>query len=318
MLDEIRTDIFERSVVVSTSRSKRPGAFIDKKHREKACPFCPGNEEKTEKTLLALPNEKQWKVRVFKNKFPVLHMKNFKLLEDKFFSTYTPCGAHEVLIETRKHDREYFNTTEKDIALIIEAVKQRYTELMKIEDINYVAIFKNKGVRAGASLSHPHMQIIAAPLFPVVISEEMQQSEDYFKKEKKCGDCVMIREEMRERKRIVTHNKDWVVVCPFVSTWPYQATIVPRRHFSEVSEMLDDEMLNLAKVIKKLFHGYSKLFDDPPYNIMYHNFPGSDFWHFHIHVYPRLVTHAGFEFFGLNVVITSPEDASQSLKEAIK
>ncbi len=82
--------------------------------------------------------------------------------------------------------------------------------------------------------------------------------------------------------------------------------------------MTDDEALNLAKVIKKLFHGYSKLFDDPPYNMMYHNFPGSDFWHFHIHIYPRLVTHAGFEFFGLNVVITSPEDAAQTLKNAIK
>ena len=318
MLDEIRTDIFERSVVVSTSRSKRPGAFIDKKHREKACPFCPGNEMKTEKTVFALPNEKQWKVRVFKNKFPVLHMKNFKEVENDFFRKYTPCGAHEVLIETRKHDHEYFNMTEKDITLILEAVKHRYTELMKIEDVNYVAIFKNKGIRAGASLPHPHMQIIAAPLFPVAISEEMQQSENYFKQEKKCGDCVMIREESRARKRIVTHNKDWVVVCPFVSTWPYQITIAPRRHFSDVSEMTDDEILNLAKVIKKLCHGYSKLFDDPPYNITYHNFPGSDFCHFHIHVYPRLVTHAGFELFGLNVVITSPEDAAQSLKDSIK
>jgi galactose-1-phosphate uridylyltransferase len=82
--------------------------------------------------------------------------------------------------------------------------------------------------------------------------------------------------------------------------------------------MTDDEALNLAKVIKKLFHGYSRLFDDPPYNIMYHNFPDSDFWHFHIHVYPRLVTHAGFEFFGLNVVITPPEEAAQDIKNAMK
>ncbi len=318
MLDEIRQDIFERSVVVSTSRSRRPGAFIDKKHREKACPFCPGNESKTEKSVLSLPNEKQWKVRVFKNKFPVLHTRNFKLLENDFFSKYTPCGAHEVLVETRKHDREYASMRENEIKLILDAVKQRYTELMKIEDVNYVAIFKNKGIRAGASLPHPHMQIIAAPLFPQTISEEMQRSEEYFKKEKKCGDCVMIREELRARKRIITHNRDWIVVAPFVSTWPYQTSILPRRHFSEVSEMTDDEALNLAKLIKKLFHSYSKLFDDPPYNIMYHNFPGSGFWHFHIHVYPRLVTHAGFEFFGLNVVITSPEDAAQQLKSVIK
>jgi UDPglucose--hexose-1-phosphate uridylyltransferase len=318
MLDEVRTDIFERSTIVSTSRSKRPGAFIDEKHREKACPFCPGNETKTEKTLLALPSERQWKVRVFKNKFPVLHTRNFKPVEENFFNKFTPCGSHEVLIETNKHDHEYFNMTEKDIALVIEAVKRRYVDLMEIEDVNYVAIFKNKGKRAGASLPHPHMQIIAAPIFPDTISQEMQESEEYFKKEKKCGDCVMIREESKARRRVITHNKDWIVVAPFVSTWPYQTSIIPRRHFSEVSEMTGDEALNLAKVIKKLFHGYSKLFDDPPYNIMYHNFPSSDFWHFHIHVYPRLVTHAGFEFFGLNVVITSPEEAASTLKNAIK
>ncbi len=318
MKDEIRQDIFERSVIVSTSRSKRPGAFIDKKHREKACPFCPGNEAKTEKTILALPNDSHWNVRVFKNKFPVLHTRTFKPLEEGFFSKYTPCGSHEVLIETRKHDHEYFNMAEKDISLIIEAVKHRYTELMAIEDVNYVAIFKNKGPRAGASLSHPHMQIIAAPLFPEAISDEMRQSEEYFKKEKKCGDCVTIKQETRARRRVIRHNKDWIVISPFISTWPYQTTILPRRHFSEISEMTEEETMNLAKIIKKLFHAYSKLFDDPPYNIMYHNFPGSDFWHFHIHVYPRLVTHAGFEFFGLNVTITTPEDAASALKNAIK
>ena len=318
MVDEIRRDVFQRSVILSSSRSRRPGAFIDQKDREKACPFCPGNEARTEKTLLALPNEKQWKVRIFKNKFPVLHHRSFKPVVKNFFPTFTPCGAHEVLIETRHHDREYFNLPEKDIALVIEALKQRYSELMAIPDVNYVTIFKNKGERAGASIPHPHMQIIAAPLFPGAISKEMEESENLFKLEKKCGNCLTIRNESRDRKRIVTYNKDWIVICPFVSLWPYQSTILPRRHYSEIAQMADSEMLNLAKVIKKLFHGYSKLFGDPPYNIMYHNFPKSDFWHFHIHVHPRLVTHAGFEFFGLNVNVTPPEKAAMELKKAIK
>ncbi len=318
MVDEIRKDIFERSVIVSALRSKRPGAFIDKKSKEKACPFCPGNERKTEKTLLAIPDEKHWNVRVFKNKFPVLHQRNFKPIVEDFFSRYTPCGAHEILIETRKHDRDYSDMRTDEISLIIEALKQRYVELMKIPDVNYVTIFKNKGIRAGASLSHPHMQIIAAHLFPDVISREMGESESFFKKEKKCGQCLMMKSELRLRERLVTHNKDWVVITPFVSKWPYQVAMLPRRHFSEISEINEEEIANLAKVIKKTFHGYSKLFDDPPYNIMYHNFPKSDFWHFHISVYPRLVTHAGFEFFGLNVNITSPEHATRELRKVVK
>jgi galactose-1-phosphate uridylyltransferase len=116
MQDEIRKDIFERSVIISTSRSKRPGAFIDKKGRESACPFCTGSESKTEKTLLALPNEKNWKVRVFKNKFPVLYKRHFKPLTEGFYPTFTPCGAHEILVETNMHEREYFNMSEADIA----------------------------------------------------------------------------------------------------------------------------------------------------------------------------------------------------------
>lgn len=317
MNEEIRQDIFGRHVILSSSRSKRPGAFIDEKNREKACPFCPGHEGKTEAVIFSLPNEKQWKVRVFKNKYPVLHQRNFKKRHENTFNTYTPCGSHEVLIETNKHDREYFNMHEEDIVLIFRALKNRYETLMKIPDVNYVTIFKNKGVRAGASLSHPHMQIIAAPLFPREISREMGESESYYKSKKECAECEMVKAEIGSRKRMVMRNKDWAVYCPFVSNWPYQTKIVPRRHFSELPDVNSQEMLNLAKIIKKLFHAYSKLFDDPPYNIMYHNYPNSDFWHFHIQVHPRLVTHAGFEFFGLNVNITSPEKAATDLKSVL-
>jgi UDPglucose--hexose-1-phosphate uridylyltransferase len=315
MQDEIRKDIFERDVVIATSRSKRPGAFLKNHAREKACPFCPGNEKMTEKTLLALPNEKNWKVRVFKNKFPVLHCRKLTPVSENFYSTFTPCGAHEILIETRYHDREYFNMPEGDIVMIFKALQERHVKLMQIPDVNYVTIFKNKGLRGGASLPHPHMQIIASPIFPHKISEEMHESENYFKKEKGCAYCAVIGNEVKENKRVVFRNRDWVVICPFVSRWPYQTTILPRRHFSDLEEIGDMEMKTLAKATKHLFHAYSKLFDDPPYNMMYHNFPQSDFWHFHISVIPRLITPAGFEFFGLNVNITLPEQAARDLRK---
>jgi UDPglucose--hexose-1-phosphate uridylyltransferase len=318
MTDEIRKDLFGRSVIISTRRSKRPDAFISKHGREKACPFCPGSESKTEKTVMSLPSENKWKVRVFKNKFPVLHTRTFKPIHENHLSSFAPCGSHEILVETEHHDREYFSMPVRDITLVIKALKARYEELMKIPDVNYVTIFKNKGERAGASLAHPHMQIIASPLFPHKIAEEMRESEDFFKKEKQCGHCEMMGYESSGKKRMVASNRDWMVMCPFTSKWPYQATILPRRHFSNITQMEEPEMTSLASIIRKLFHAYSKLFDDPPYNIMYHNFPESEFWHFHICVYPRLVTHAGFEFFGLNVNITSPEQAARNLRKAIR
>lgn len=224
MSEEIRKDLFERSVVISTSRSKRPGAFMDKKEREEACPFCPGNESKTEKTLFALPDKKKWMVRVFKNKFPVLNTRYFKPILENNFSRYTPCGAHEVLVETRHHDREYFNMPEHDIVLVIKALKNRYAELMKIPDVNYVTIFKNKGPRAGASLSHPHMQIIASPLFPHKISEEMHESENFFKEEKDCGHCVIMKEEIGNGKRVVAIRlfDGFAKLPPLIDLWKYE------------------------------------------------------------------------------------------------
>lgn len=316
MVDEIRKDAFGRSVVISTARSKRPGAFIDKKEREEACPFCPGKEKRTGKTRLALPNERSWKIRVFENEYPVLHVKNFRPVLKDFFSVFTPCGAHEVLVETRKHENEYFNMRSDDIALSVKALKMRYGKLSEIPDVNYITIFKNKGIRAGASISHPHMQIIAGPLFPDVISKEMDDAENYFKIKKQCGECLEMEKEIQLKKRVVASNSDWVVICPFISKWPYQTTILPRRHFSEILEMEESEIKSLAKIMKRLFSSYYKKFDDPPYNMMYHNFPKSAFWHFHIHIYPRLVTHAGFEFFGLNVNIMTPERAAGELRNA--
>ena len=316
MDNEIRTDIFGRSVILASKRLKRPGHFNGRK--DSVCPFCPGMEDNTEKTILTLPNESNWKVRVFPNKFPVLTKKRFRPVHENFFSTYTPSGIHELLVESREHDKDYDEMAKSDILLVLEGLMQRYENLMKIEDVNYVTIFKNMGKAGGASLEHPHTQIIAAPLFPDEISRQMDESEEYYKKERECGNCVILENEIKKRKRMILKNRHWAVYAPFASIWPYETVIIPRRHFSEMTEMKTEEMTSLAGIMKKIFAAYSRVLRKPPYNMMYYNFPRSDFWHFQIRIFPRLVTRAGFEFFGLNVNTKPPEDAARDLKKAIK
>ncbi len=319
MENEIRRDIYDREVIIATQRSKRPGAFLQKKKRERGfCPFCKGSEKNMEPVILAYPNEKDWKIRIFPNKYPVVSNKKFKELQDGLYQRYSPFGVHNILVETPEHDTDYADMSIKDLFMVFVMLRKHYTELMKIDDVNYVTIFKNHGERAGESIHHPHMQIIASPLFPEIIEEEMSSAEHYFKEEKKCGDCVIIKNEIKEKKRVVAQNRSWVCIAPFVSTWPYQIRFYPKRHVCNISQMNDNELKGLAAIIRKVFRGVYKLFDDFPYNMIYHNFPRSDFWHFYIDVIPRLVTHAGFEFFGLNVDIVSPETAAKDLRKVVK
>ena len=333
MSDEIRKDFFGRETIIASSRSKRPSAFLHKKKENQLCPFCPGNEKMTEKTILSLPDEKNWQVRVFPNKFPVLKNDTFRRTDSERFPTsvdqtvtatssmyekFTAFGRHEILVESREHYREYEDMDVDNLELALVALKKRYEELMKIDGINYVTIFKNKGDEAGASLRHTHTQIIAAPMFPEIISKEMDEAEAFFKEGKQCARCVITQEELKKMKRIVLHNKNWICMTPFTSVWPYQLRIVPRRHFSELSEMNYNELRSLAKLYKKIFRAFRNLFSDLPYNMIYLNFPRSELWHFHIDIFPRLITHAGFEFFGLHVNIVQPEEAAGYLRKGMR
>ncbi len=319
MDDEIRKDIFDREVIIAASRSKRPDAFRARSEKKHQCPFCPGNEKMTEKTILALPDEKNWQVRVFPNKFPVLDSPLQKwTTTGGMYKRCTPFGKHEIVVETRDHLKEYEDMDKGNLELALVALKMRYEELMKKDGINYVTIFKNKGADAGASLEHTHTQIIASSMFPEVISKEMDDGEAFFKKEKECGHCITIREELKEKKRIVAKNKHWLCITPFASVWPYQVRFLPREHYSELSEMGYDHLKSLARIYKEVFGMFAALFKDLPYNMMYHNFPRSELWHFRIELFPRLVKHAGFEFFGLNVNIKPPEQAARELRTALQ
>jgi len=322
MENEIRRDIFGREVIIATKRSKRPGASISKgKGRKKPkhkCPFCPGNEKLTPPSLFVYPDKKNWKVRMFRNKFPVLYQKNPKQLTSGFYKKFTSFGLHQVLVETPNHNEDYDQMKVDQISLVLKTLKKHYEKLMKRNGVKYVAIFKNKGEGGGESIHHTHLQIVASSLFPEVIAKEMEDSERYFKREGKCGHCLMIKRGMESRKRVVDFNRNWICFAPYVSVWPFQLSFLPKRHFSDISGMKEEEIKDLATILHRVFKGIKKLYPKISYNMVYNNFPESGFCHFHIDFYPRLVTHAGLEFFGINVNVVSPEDAAKQLRENIK
>jgi len=318
-MSEIRKDyILERYVVFSSKRAKRPHAFDLSKLQARftskdKCPFCPGNEKMTPKAIKEVPKGK-WKVRLIPNKFPALMNVSFNGEEGEIpFVHYKPYGYHEILIETPEHNKKLYELPLNQIELYLKVLSERYNELMKKREIVYVTMFKNEGKGAGASISHAHSQIIASPVFPKIISEEMFAAEDYYKDERRCPFCDIISYEKKKGKRIIFENKDFIVLSPYAAVWPYESWILPKKHFSKISDMNDSQRRSLAKVMKKLLERYNEVFDDPIYTMVYHNFPVSDFWHFHIEIYPRFKIYGGFEFFGLYINEVLPERAARKL-----
>lgn len=316
-MNEIRKDyIADKYVIFSPKRAKRPHAFRKLKEKDIApekCPFCPGNEHLTPKAIKQIP-KKNWRVRLIPNKFPALCEVASRGEEGKgFFKHYKPYGYHEVLIETPDHYKEYHELSLKQLELCFKTLVERYKFLLAKKEIVYVTVFKNEGKMAGASLGHTHSQIIASPVFPKKISEKMSVSERYYKKEQRCPYCDIIKTE-RGKQRVVSENKDFMVICPYASTWPYETWIFPKKHVSDVTELSASQRKNLLKMMKKLLIKYEELFDDLPYHIVYNSFPKSDFWHFHLEIYPKLKIYGGFEYFGLYINEVLPEYAAKKLK----
>ncbi|UCG95747.1 MAG: galactose-1-phosphate uridylyltransferase [archaeon] len=318
MKNEIRKDyISEKYVIFSPKRAKRPKDFKGKEEKTMTpenCPFCPGNEHMTPPALIQIP-KKKWKIRLIPNKFPALSGIKFKGEEGgSFFRHYKPYGYHEILIETPDHGKEYHELSLEQLELCLRIIIDRYKKLRKKKEIAYVTVFKNKGKMAGASLDHTHSQIIATPVFPRKISQKMEAAEKYYQKEDRCPYCDIIRAEKNKKVRIISENREFLVLAPYASTWPYESWVFPKKHVSELYELDKRQRKYLAITLKKLIGKYAELFGNFPYHIVYNSFPESDFWHFHLEVFPKLKIYGGFEYYGVYVNELLPEYAARNLR----
>jgi UDPglucose--hexose-1-phosphate uridylyltransferase len=343
-MPELRKDpISERWVVISTERGKRPtdfsGSAVADEGKDAAnCPFCGGNEAKTPPEITAwrrgdtLPNTAGWDVRVIPNKFPALTpVGDINRTGMGVFDMMSGIGAHEVIIETPNHNENIPDMPLDHIEKLLWAYKQRIVELGKDERFRYVLVFKNYGKTAGASLSHPHSQLIATPITPRYVKLELSNSRQYFLEKERCIFCDIIRQELGSGERIVYENEYFVAFAPFASRFPYEIWLLPRRHEFGFQVMSDEERVLLAKCLKDVLGKLKKVLNDPPYNAVLHTAPNPtpragrpDYWgtiqydyHWHFELIPRLTKMAGFEWgSGLYINPTSPEEAAKYLRNA--
>jgi len=334
--NELRKDyILDRWVVIATQRRRRPSDFIRVKREKKisSCPFCPGNEDMTPPAVLVYlryngrlikdrdrdgSRHSNWIVRCVPNLYPAFThpIDKKKGAENKFSKSLPAYGHHEVIIESPIHDEHPGTARIKQLTLVINAYIDRFKDLSSKEYIKYVSIFRNHGSEAGASLSHAHTQIIATPILPRIMKEEIEGAKEYLNETGKCIFCEIIRKE-KESARFIWENNSFIVFAPWASMHPFEFWIFPKRHQSTILDMTQKEIDDLATTMRTCFGALKSLLSDPPYNFAFHMIPNR-YFHWHIEVYPRLSIWAGFEkSTGIYINVFSPEEASLNLRRAI-
>jgi len=330
---ELRKDpITGRWVIISSDRARRPSDFA----REKAeahpgggfCAFCPGNESKTPPEILAYrsngsgPNTPGWSVRVVPNKYPALGIEgDLNRQGEGLFDKMNGIGAHEVIIETPDHSKTLAMLPEKGIEDVLWAFRDRMLDLKKDRRFRYVLVFKNHGLAAGASLEHTHSQLIALPIVPKEIREQVNGAKHHFDYKERCIYCDIIRQELEAGTRVVAENDDFVTLSPYAPRFPFETWIVPKQHESRFEDSPTHAFENLARALKLLLAKTDSVLENPAYNLVLQSAPlqepSNAYYHWHIEYMPRLTKVAGFEWgSGFYINPTPPEEAARFLREA--
>jgi len=331
-MPELRKDpIVGRWVIIATDRTKRPHDYGARAEpRRGLCPFCPGQESLTPPELLAhrpadgpgaRPNAPGWRLRVFPNKFPALRVEgDLDRAGDGIYDRMNGIGAHEVLVETPEHGKRFSDLSVGDITGVLEAYRERMNDLSRDGRLKYVMVFKNHGASAGASLDHPHSQLIALPVVPKVVSEEMKGARKYWRLKERCVFCDIGRQELKERERLVYENAAFIVFEPYAPMFPFETWILPRTHRARFEHTSKEDFVHLANALKTTLAKLNVALDDPPYNFILHTTPFGEgdlqHYHWHLEIMPTLSQVAGFEWgSGFYINPTPPEDAAKFLRE---
>jgi UDPglucose--hexose-1-phosphate uridylyltransferase len=229
-------------------------------------------------------------------------------------------GHHEVLVESPNHDEHPANARTSQLEHVVNAYVDRFRELSRKPYVKYVSVFRNHGLEAGASLSHAHSQIIATPFIPRTVKEEMTASKRFWQQDRKCAFCDIIAKE-RSGPRLIVENSKFVAFAPYASVNPMEFWLFPKKHEASLLEMPQDELKVLAKTLKTCLNGLKLLVNDPPYNFGFHmatEDEASDYYHWHLEVYPTLAIWAGFEkSTGTYINTITPETAAEGLRNTI-
>jgi UDPglucose--hexose-1-phosphate uridylyltransferase len=327
-MSELRQNLATKEwVIISTERARRPHEFVDSGRLlsvdapdwEDNCPFCPGNEEK-DLEVLRIPRDGKWQVRVVGNRYPALSV------ADKLERQYTGLrrwisgvGYHEVIVESRKHNTCAALQSPADVAQVFRTFIERAWMIQSDRRIEYILFFKNHGRNAGASLIHPHAQMMALPMVPNDVRVRADEARHHFDEVGKCAFCEMLEQEREAQTRIIFETEHFVAFAPYAAVTPFHIWVMPKGHLSSFLHAQDAEVEDLGlamhRILRKLYLGLN----NPDFNYAIRTAPVSDlgaaYLHWYVTIIPRISYAAGFEIgSGIYINASLPEECAQFLR----
>lgn len=317
-------------VILAPGREERPEETV----RQAAgpagsadCPLCPGHEAETPPEILRIPGEGgRWALRVVPNRFAVLSPAGGaarEVSEAPLFAELPGIGHHEVVVETPEHGRRMAEMSTQEVARVLDAYHARYLALRRDPGVAHLVAFKNSGERAGASLAHPHSQLVAMSVVPPGVERRLRRARAHHRR----SGANLYREladaEVAAGRRVVDETEDFVVYCPFASTLPYETWIVPRRDQASFGATSGSQRAALAGLLRSTLAALDDALDRPDFNYVLQTAPLSDedapFYLWHLRILPRAATLAGFELgTGIAIDTRRPGDAAAELRARLR
>ena len=327
-MPELRQNFFTKEwVIIATERARRPEEMATHRAAQaipefvENCPFCPGNESKTPPEVMRVPAGDSWAVRVIPNKFaalssevqPTRSLQHLRRRIDGF-------GFHEVIIDSPDHSRYMGLLSDDHAATILKVYRERYNALSVDRRVNHITIFKNHGADAGASLQHPHSQLIATPVIPSQVRHRLHEALRHYDDVGECMFCHMVEREVEDQTRIVLKGEHFVAIEEFAAPTPFATHIFPLRHMASFGEITDLEIADLARVLRTLLAKIYVGLENPDLNFTIRSGPteysGVRHFHWYVSVIPRLTRVAGFELgSGMFINTVLPEAAAEFLRK---
>ncbi|GAB6064461.1 galactose-1-phosphate uridylyltransferase [Deferrisoma palaeochoriense] len=321
-------------VIFAPSRRRRPTDLreapapadlsADAPH-DPSCPFCPGNEEALGPVVEEVPGPppQGWRTRVIPNKYPALSPGlDARRLQVGAYLAVGGHGRHEVIIESPYHNRDIPDMEPEEVLAVVDTYHRRHRELMARDDTLLTLTFRNRGVGAGASMAHPHSQVISLPVAPPYVRWREEEAQRYFDEWGRCCLCDTVAEELRVGERLVLTNPAFVAFVPFAAETPCEIWIVPRRHQADFVELEESEKVLLAQILRDSLRRVATALGRPDYNYVIHSSTqyrvGEPHVHWYLQILPRLTRRAGFEI-GTNIAINPslPEEDARLLRGGV-
>ncbi len=308
-------------VIYAPARGKRPHDFQRQVEQrpslpscDPTCPFCVGNDASLATILCEQsgPDQSMWQVRVVANKYPALTPDGSgeRIIEGPYV-TMQGFGHHEVIIESPRHDQDIAIMAEQDVAAVLAMYKQRYVEHRQDPRNALILIFRNHGKRAGASLIHPHSQIITTGMIPRYLRTREDEAQRYYDEWGRCVYCDILAFEQTDCRRVILENDSFIAFIPYAAEVPFETWIVPKRHQTDFAHISEAECVDLTLALRSVLGRLRVKLNDPDYNYVLNTstrIGNEPQLHWYLRIRPRLVTRAGFEIgSGMRINPSLPE-----------